>query len=276
MATMGQHAIFLASKGFAVFPLYTIEDGRCSCGLAGCPSPGKHPVGTLVPQGVSNATTDAGTIREWWALYPDANIGLATGDASGVVVIDIDPGHGGEASFEALEARHGPAPDTWSVATGGGGLHFYFAMPPLDVRNSAGSIGPGIDVRGNGGYVVAPPSLHASGEAYRWVPELHPRRVPLAELPEWMLARIVSKAERRVAEALPATIRDGQRNVWLTSAAGTMRRRGFSEAAIFAALSVENRTRCNPPLPDGEVRRIAQSIQRYPPAPTVTIGRRSA
>lgn len=273
---MGQRAAFLASKGFAVFPIFTIDGGRCSCGFAGCSSPGKHPIGELAPQGVLNATTDSQWIKEWWSLYPDANIGIATGDASHIVVIDIDPDKGGEDAWVALEDRHDEIPPTWTALTGGGGFHFYFRMPAMDVRNSAGAVGPGIDVRGNGGYVIAPPSTHISGAPYRWHPDLHPKLVPLGDLPDWLLARLVSKAERLGASPLPAVIQDGQRNVLLTSLAGSMRNRGASEAAIYAALKVENGTRCNPPLPDGEVRRIAHSVQRYVPAGRIQFNRRTA
>lgn len=272
-ATMGQRAAFLASKGFAVFPVFTIEDGRCSCGAAGCSSPGKHPIGSLVPRGVSEATHDAQMIREWWAVYPDANIGVATGDVSGIVVIDIDVDKGGDQSMISLEHRHGGLPETWMAWTGSGGCHFYFRMPGLDVRNSAGAIGPGIDVRGNGGYVVAPPSLHISGDKYTWDADLHPRRIALGELPEWLATRLVSKAERRGADPLPTVIKDGQRNVSLASLAGSMRRRGADEVEIYAALNAMNKRRCNPPLPDGEVRQIAHSIQRYSPSSRIRFDR---
>jgi putative DNA primase/helicase len=264
---MGERARILAGKGLAVFPCFTIEEGRCSCGAPSCASPGKHPIGSLVPQGVLNATTDPQLVREWWALYPDANVGIATGDASGVVVLDVDADTGGEQTLANLEARFERLPDTWAVLSGGGGAHFYFRMPGSDVRNSAGSVGPGIDVRGNGGYVIAPPSLHKSGAIYRWSTALHPKDVPLADVPAWLLDRMVPKGMAAGAAPLPAAIKEGMRNTWLASAAGTMRRRGFCEDAIAAALLIENRHRCVPPLDDREVRRIARSIDRYKPEP---------
>lgn len=263
---ISKRACFLGGKGLAVFPVFTIENGHCSCGAVDCSSPGKHPIGSLVPQGVSNADTDPQIIREWWSLYPDANIGIATGDASSIVVLDVDVKSGGEASLAILEEKMGQLPDTWSVLTGGGGVHFYFQMPAADVRNSVSAVAPGIDVRGNGGYVVAPPSLHMSGTAYRWSPALHPTKVPLAHVPGWlldrMLPRSVGSAESRV---LPVKIKEGERNNWMTSAAGTMRRRGFSGDAIYAAIAIENKRRCIPPMDEREVRRIADSIDRYPP-----------
>lgn len=261
--TMAEYAMFLGKRGFAVFPLYTIEDGRCSCGLPKCSSPGKHP---LTPQGVLNAESDPRAIREWWATYEDANIGIATGDVSGIVVLDIDEKSGGEESLANLESRYGQLPDTWAVLTGGGGVHFYFRMPSIDVRNSAGAIGSGIDVRGNGGYVVAPPSLHRSGETYKWSPQLHPTKTQIAEVPEWLLKKMTPGgiAISR-STVLPSKIKEGERNSWMASIAGTMRRRGLCADSIYAAITIENRRRCDPPMDDREVRRIANSIERYPP-----------
>lgn len=265
-------AIFLGSQGFAVFPCYTIDNGVCSCGNGACESPGKHPIGSLVPQGLRNADTDAGIIREWWATYPDANIGVATGDVSGVVVLDIDLKADGEATLRNLESRFEQLPATWAVETGGGGFHFWFRMPSADVRNSAGTIGPGIDVRANGGYVIAPPSLHVSGQAYHWAEAMHPKETPLADVPAWLLGRMAPRGAMKQSAVLPTKIKEGERNVWLASAAGTMRRRGFCADAIYAAITIENKRRCDPPMEDREIHRIATSIERYPPE-TVLITR---
>ena len=101
-------------------------------------------------------------IDDWFRRWPDANVAIVTGAVSGLVVIDIDPKHGGEQSLTELEREHGPLPKTVEAITGGGGHHLYFAHPGGEVRNKVG-LAPGIDLRGDGGYIVAPPSLHASG-----------------------------------------------------------------------------------------------------------------
>lgn len=270
--SMSECARFLGRKGFAVFPVYTVENGGCSCGIAKCASPGKHPIGSLVPQGVLNADTDQQMIREWWALYPDANIGIATGDASGVLVLDIDSRSGGEESLSNLELKFERLPDTPAVLTGGGGVHFYFRMPNSDIRNSAGAIGSGIDVRGNGGYVIAPPSLHLSGETYGWSPALHPSKVSTVPVPGWLLERMSPRSfKSNEAKVLPHKIREGERNSWMTSVAGSMRRKGFCGDAIYAAISIENNRRCDPPMDDREVRRIANSIERYNPETEIRV-----
>lgn len=162
-----KHALEYAERGWAVFPLYEIQRGICACGKRSCSSPGKHP---RIPGGLRSATTDAGVIRQWWAQWPDANIGIATGLVSGVFVVDVDHGatKNGYASLGTLEAANGLLPKALTVRTGGGGLHIYLAMPDAEVRNSASKIAPHIDVRGEGGYVVAPPSRHISGTCYTW------------------------------------------------------------------------------------------------------------
>jgi putative DNA primase/helicase len=267
---IGDVAARYAAAGLAIFPAFTIDGGRCSCGDARCASPGKHPIPSLVPHGVLDALADEGAVAQWWAVYADANIGIATGDASGIVVVDVDPP--GLATFGNLERLHGEVPPTWAAETGSGGLHLYYRMPPLDVRNSAGAVGPGIDVRGNGGYVIAPPSRHLTGRRYRWQDAWHPRRLPLAAVPDWLLKKMLPPGAARQAPPLPAVLREGTRNSWLASAAGTMRRRGFCDAAVLAALKVENATRCRPPLGDDEVARIARSIGRYDPAEGFRLG----
>jgi hypothetical protein len=186
-----------ASLGWKIFPLWwTVRGGFCACpngqavnakGGWAC-SRGKHP---LVPNGVSQATDDAGQVAEWWGRWPWANIGLGAG-ANGLAIVDVDPKHGGDASWAALcqyAARHGvDLTSTLMARTGSGGLHAFYAAPvgehaascPQDgcrgcIRNGQGNrppFGPdmpGLDTRGHGGYVVAAPSRHASGVEYDWI-----------------------------------------------------------------------------------------------------------
>ena len=159
-------ALFLASLNLPVLALHGLVRGQCTCGRGDCRSAGKHPA---TSHGVRDATADQEVIRARWRARPGANVGLATGRASGLAVIDIDPRNGGESSLQELERVHGLFPRTVEVLTGGRGLHFYFACgDQVPAPSSSGRLGPGIDVKGDGGYVVAPPSLHASGESYRW------------------------------------------------------------------------------------------------------------
>ena len=153
------HAIALAERGLHVFPCHWIFYGSCSCQKE-CGSPGKHP---MPRNGFYAASSDLEWIRAIAGETPHANIGLRTGRGSGCWVLDEDGDEGIEA-LRTLEAKHGPLPKTWTVRTGSGGRHHYFKWPAgLEVRNSQGIAGLAIDVRGEGGYVIAPPSSNANG-----------------------------------------------------------------------------------------------------------------
>ena len=164
---MLEHALEYAAHGWAVIPLQGIDGGQCTCAKVDCSSPGKHPIPS---NGSKAATIDVAEIRAWWAAHPNANIGIATGAKSGIIVIDVDhgPDKSGYASLEALQTENGIIPQQMCVRTGSGGLHIYLSAPGQEIRNSASALAPNIDVRGEGGYVVAPPSLHLSGKLYVW------------------------------------------------------------------------------------------------------------
>jgi len=261
-------ALTVAARGWRVIPCHSIREGRCSCSRtirevcsATPPAPGKHP---RTRHGLTDATTDPEQIRAWWTSWPDAHMAIVTGAESGLVVLDVDPRHGGDVSLAALEAKHGRL-DTVEALTGGGGRHLYFAHPGGRVPNSAGRLGPGLDVRGDGGYVLAPPSGHISGGTYQWEASSEPGMLPLAPMPEWMLGPPATTAQP--APAVEDVIPEGQRDSTLASLAGSMRRRGMVEEEIAAALTAVNARRCRPPLPEAAVSRIARSVGRYEPAP---------
>lgn len=168
-------ALEYASQGLCVIPLHSIRNGKCTCRRsAGCGSPGKHP---RTANGVHDASRDRSVIRAWWQRWLDANVGIATGAESGLVVLDIDPRNGGDESFTRLGDMIGALPVSVRVRTGGGGFHLYLEHPNTQVRNRTLDGLPGIDIKGDGGYVVAPPSVHASGQVYRFANQR--RSVPL-------------------------------------------------------------------------------------------------
>ena len=191
-------ATALARRGWPVLPCHhPLDGGRCSCGEERCPSPGKHP---RTRHGLHDATTSLTVIRRWWRQWPDANVGVRTGAApsgAGVVVLDIDPAHGGAASLAELERDNGPFPVTLEATSGGGGRHLWFAHPGTTVPNSAGRVAPGIDVRGDGGYALVSPSRHVSGGRYRW------REAPIAPMPTWLLTACLPPARPRVTPVEP-------------------------------------------------------------------------
>ena len=196
-------ALAYARHGIPVLPVHTpVPGGGCSCGRVGCDRPGKHP---RVRHGLSEASTDPRRIEMWWERWPDANIGLRTG-----VLMDV-------ADVDSPEGRHslrhllgGELPAGPQVRTGGGGWHFWFG--PLGYGNRVRLL-PGVDWRGVGGYVVAPPSMHARGSPYSWVrrpgrtlpaaPEVLRELVAGPALDKWPHARIVHP-DRYAAVALEA------------------------------------------------------------------------
>jgi hypothetical protein len=155
-----EHALGYAERrGWRVLPLHDVAQGTCSCTRKGaCRTPGKHPRLTKWQEW---ATTDKGTVAGWWKAWPNANIGILTGAASGIVVLDLDPRNGGDETLQRFITEHGPLPKTVTVATGGGGFHFYFAHP--GGRIASCELGPGLELKADGGFVIGPPSL--TGEA---------------------------------------------------------------------------------------------------------------
>jgi hypothetical protein len=266
-------ALAYARRGWPVAPAHSVRpNGQCSCNTRDCEpkNAGKHP---RTAHGLTDATTDEKTIREWWTKWPDANVFIRTGKVGSrhLVVLDVDPRHNGDDALAFLLLEHGDLPPTPVVKTGGGGTHlFFWSREPI--KNSAGVVGPGLDVRGEGGYVIAAPSNHVSGGLYEWDETAHPTQVPIAEIPAWLTAKAGVYRAKKVAEPgdLGAKI-IGERNVALTQIAGAMRRPGIGEKAILAALRIVNEDRCHPPLDDWEVEKIARSVARYPAgAPVVS------
>ncbi|MCA1671105.1 MAG: bifunctional DNA primase/polymerase [Actinobacteria bacterium] len=182
MNLLREAALGYAHRGWRVFPLHGIVNGTCTCGRSDCSSAGKHP---LVRRGLYEATTDSKQIQSWWRRWGSANVGIATGAVSGIVVIDVDL----PAAFDSLTRLIGAKlPVTLTGFTGGGGVHLVYGSSDEVLGNSAGRLPgldddlAGIDLRGNGGYVVAPPSVHRSGGHYEW---LDANR-SVASAPSWL------------------------------------------------------------------------------------------
>ena len=158
-------ALEYARRGFRVFPLHAVREGVCTCqewrdanDKGPCPTPGKHP---QFRNWQERATCDSDTTEEFWWNHKGSNIGVATGATSGVFVLDVDPKNSGQESIDALVMKHGRI-DTLQAITGSRGKHYYFEHPGKPVKNGVALL-PGPDIRGDGGLVVAPPSIHVSG-----------------------------------------------------------------------------------------------------------------
>ena len=193
----GPAAVAASRRGWSVVPLFGTTDGRCHCGRADCPSAGKHP--RVRWERYQGARPAESTVRRWWQRWPDANVGVVTGSVSGLVVVDVDPRHGGDATLADLEAREGRLPPTVEAFSGGGGLHLYLRHPGAAVPS--GQLGPGLDVKADGGLVVAPPSRHPSGHRYEWEPGASPDEVAPAPVPAWVVDRVRAGASRLRAES---------------------------------------------------------------------------
>ena len=257
-------ALFYAKKGLPVFPVYEMSGKHCACGTGDCSSPAKHP---RVKQGFKDATTDNALINSWWDKWPNANIGAATGGK--YVVIDVDSYHGGDDGLAELCAGN-DLPDTWETLTGGGGRHLWFLIPDDVCVASKVGIATGVDVRGDGGYVIMPPSVHQSGRLYDWEASSRIDEIDVAPLPDWLKPILVGDENTIIikppAEPLSDRIAEGSRHSRLLSIAGSWRNSGMIEAEILPALQQVNRHRCDPPLPDRDIDKLASDIaSRYDP-----------
>jgi len=216
-------------------------------------------------ENLQNERPSEDDIAEWFRRWPDANVGIVTGEISNLIVLDVDPKHGGDATLERLEHRFRPLSATAEAVTGGGGRHLYFAHPGWLTRNRAG-LAQGIDLRGDGGYVVAPPSIHPSGRPYAWVPGHGPDEITLAPLPRWLIVpirgprigRSLSDWRRLVREG----VAEGRRNSTIASLTGHLLWHGVDPDVTLELLLAWNRIRCRPPLDDAEVAQVVASITR--------------
>ncbi len=238
-------ALWYAQKGLPVFPLM----------------PGEKTPDT--PHGFYDATTNPDRIKSWWQENPERNIGIATGmDPFNLVVIDQDfhPERGidGKEFLRSWESDHGPLPPTWTATSATGGQHLYFRGTGSESCSEDKNHEFGIDIRGKGGYVMAPPSLHPCGKRYSW--DLAPGEIKLATANDRVseLIKFVQKDEDRRLR-MPNRIDEGSRNWTLYRAACSMQSTGFPDEAIEAAIYEVNRVCCYPPLQDKEVNAIVKS-----------------
>ena len=243
-------ALYYATKyGWAVFPVKAEE---------------KRP---HTPHGCKDAKKDPGAIRAWWKKWPNDSVGIATGSISNLIVIDEDlddeKGLDGIMAMDAWEKDNGVTlPDTARAITGRGGAHLYFHYTGKDILNRAGII-DGVDVRGEGGYVVAPPSIHPNGVEYAW--EEDPDDVGIAEVNDVVLKFLATGTVKESGEkfTLPAIIDSGTRNSTLYHFACSLQAQGLSDTAIMAAVQEENKLRCVPPIDDDELELLVGSALKY-------------
>ncbi|WP_081867082.1 bifunctional DNA primase/polymerase [Halobacillus karajensis] len=234
----------------------------------------KWPVFPLVPGGKSplidggfhNATIDIEQINKWWTESPEAGIGLATGKISGYTVLDVDPRNGGDESLERLIEDYGSLPDTVTCLTAGGGSHYYFKYDERLTRSKTPGY-EGLDLQGNGKYVVLPPSIHPNGKQYEWELSSRPDETPIAELPAWLLSVTgeATEAQKRPVSHWREILQgagEGGRNEATASLVGHLLRRGIDTEVAYELTVLWNEGRNDPPLDIRELDKTFNSILR--------------
>lgn len=250
MTDMRKTAAEYLARGWAVVPV-----------AAG----GKHPL--VRWQTFQERLPTGKELEDWYARWSDAGVGIVTGVVSNLVVLDVDPRHGGNDSLRALEREHGPLPHTVEAITGGGGRHVYFTYPDGELRNRT-ALAPGIDLRAEGGLVIAPPSLHASGRRYAWAVSHHPDETELAAVPSWLLQLARGEGPGRGHPVtywrglVESGVAEGERNSTVASLTGHLLWHGVDKRVALELLLAWNRLRCRPPLNDEEVAATVDSIAR--------------
>ena len=247
----------------------------------------KVPDGSLAPHGCRSASCDPAQLERWWATRHEHGVGLACGP-SGVVVLDVDPRHGGGEALQALVAGH-EWPRTPVQLTGGGGWHYLYRQPvdPVtgEVVRLRGKLAEGVDIKGDGGYIVVAPSVHPSGQRYRWAPEARPSETPLAELPMWALelGRVpvaevppprppaapraggpspVERASRYLACLDPSVSGAGGHAALWRAALSLVRGFALPSVVAYDLLVAEFNPRCQPPWSPRELRYKVEQAER--------------
>ena len=257
-------ALKYARMGLAVFPLK---------------AKGKEP---NTENGFKDASTDETIIRGWWERNPKANIGIATGDMSGGLVaidmdIDKDKGKDGYHTFKKwCDDNYLVLPDSWLSITGRGGYHLFYRSR-FPVPSKIGWLDD-VDIRANGGYIVAPPSIHPNGTKYEW--EDDPDECQLVSTDDIdvefvMNSVIASIAKNNQPLNVPEEIPEGHRDEIMFKLACKYQAMGMSDTAMLAALQEENRVRCKPPLTDKEIRKKVEQAQKYQKGEVVTLENQS-
>ena len=247
---MEEWALFYAQeKGWAVFPLVART---------------KDPA---TEHGFYDATKDPKIIRSWWRKNPQYNIGMATGNASGVVVLDFDEdkdkGKHGTETLKEWERTNGEAiPDTVNSITGRGGTHYLYGLPAGEHQVCRIDLYPGVDVRGDGGYICLPPSVHPNGRRYEW--EYGPDESAITPLNDTVRKFLKGgETTNKTFFSVPDQIGEGSRNGTLYKAACSLQAKGWSDKAILEAVRQQNSDACDPPLPDKEVETIVKSALKH-------------
>jgi hypothetical protein len=244
-----------ARTGWRLFPLHSPTLNNkvfgCSCSKSGCKHIGKHP---RIKDFLNQATNNPAQLTAWWNEFPNANVGVVTGEKSGIFALDAD-GDIGAASLKVLEENNSPLPETLTTTTGRG-FHYYFQHPggSIRIKTNNGKLGVGLEVKGDNGSCIVPPSNHYSGHPYKFVNA----DTPIAAAPLWLLDALT-------AEDVPTPTSDddipqGQRNPRMYAEICSLFKTGASKESVLQSALETNRSRCRPPLPEKEIHGLVGSV----------------
>ena len=261
MNELKEAALNYAKLGLAVFPIIPRA---------------KKP---LTANGFKDATTDPAKIDEWWTVHPDANVGIATGDMSGgLAVIDMDVDKekdkdGYHAFMRWCDENFLILPDSWLSITGRGGYHLMYKST-FSVPSKIGWL-EDVDIRANGGYIVAPPSIHPNGARYEW--EQAPDEYELISTDDidveyvFNSVLVADKTDKSEPLKVPDVIPEGHRDEFMFKLACKYQSMGMSDSAMLAALQEENKARCQPPLTEREIKKKVEQAQKYKKGEVVSV-----
>ena len=267
---MLEHALDYLKRGWSVVPGHTVlEDYTCSCRQPDCDRPGKHPR-VRWAEFQTRLPTES-EVSYWWRRWPDASIIIITGAISNLGVVDVDPRHGGDEAWREWLQKH-PTPETVMALTGGGGVHYLYRHPGREVRNRANML-PGVDFRGDGGYIVAPPSGHSSGRTYEWDASAHPDDMEPIEMPGALVLLVVRSVNEGGEEKRPPldieayvegreVIPEGARNETMARITGYFAGKVEDYDTLVSIVESLNERVCRPVMEERELVRLMQSIWR--------------
>lgn len=253
--TNKEYALQYALKKWPVFPVYPIVDGKCSCNKKDCRTPGKHPLWHKddLLHGHNSATTDLKQVETWWDRWPNANIGMPTGKRSGIVVLDIESRDNGFENAQKIVSKD-KIMGTFVNQSGGGGIHAFYTYNEIIVKKI--KVLPGVDILGDGIYVLLPPSNHISGNSYFNINDN-----VIAPLPQSLVNYNKEDKKSPINQKdWEKTLYEGERDAFLTRLAGKLARANLPKTQILEILQGHDLKRCSPSLGTKIIEKIVNSI----------------
>lgn len=225
----------------------------------------------MTKNGFYDATDDIDQITNWFTLYPNAGIGIPTGEINNIVVLDVDPRNGGKESLNKLVKNYGGLPHTVKCITAGGGVHYYFQYDERVKSTDLKRFGfPGLDIQADGRYVIAPPSIHPNGKQYYWGESAKPVINEFAKVPEFLIDLFKIRRKTKIYKTTSPNeyvrilqgVQEGERNNSMMSLIGHLIALNMDYREVYEIVHMWNEHRCNPPLDPDVVTRAINNVLR--------------